>query len=159
MCSVLADVADLPVASACDDPVDHILNAWCPRCNQVRDAICPECQHAVEASGAEEKSGRQSCHEARQLEWIAAYRRLLLMLVAARNTKFTLQCYLLATGSGFAEGKSMTELAREWGVKKATVSKQCRAICGQLGIAPSQYMRKEETAQKFRLANRRPRKV
>jgi hypothetical protein len=158
MCGVLADVADLPIASASDDPIDHLLNAYCPRCNRVIDASCPDCGHAVEASGAEEKEANDSKSEARR-ELLAAYRRLLLMLVGARNTKFTLQCYLLATGSGFAEGRSMTEVACEWGVKKATVSKQCRAICAHLGIEPSRYMRKEETAQKFRLANRRPRRV
>lgn len=93
------------------------------------------------------------------LLWMKYFRRVLMLLEGARNAKFMLGCYFIATGDAFAEGLSMDEFARRWSVKKQTVSKQCRQICVQLGLPPSRYMRKPETAAKFRLANRRPRKI
>jgi hypothetical protein len=68
-------------------------------------------------------------------------------------------CYLIATGDAYADGVSMTEVAVTWGVTKAAVSKHCRLICAYLSIAPSQYMRKEATAAKFKTSNRRPVKL
>jgi hypothetical protein len=155
--SALHDVADLPMASACDHPADHVLEAMCPRCRHAVDAVCPTCHGNVESSGAEESETspeHKSC-----LTRTEFYRRLVLLIHNARNSKFTLGCYLLATGDGFADGVSMTEYGKAWGVRKATVSKQCRYICGYLGLPPSRYMRQEEVAQKFRLSNRRPRKI
>ena len=167
MSSAIADIADLPVASACDDPVDHFLTAWCPRCQHPVDAVCPTCNHTVEASGAvgesrnlesrkqkgEPTGAVQSC-----LSRSEFYRRFLQLLQTARNSKFTLGCYLIATGDAFAEGVSMAEFAKQWGVRRATVSKQCHLICAALGLPPSRYMRDEATCDKFRLTNRRPRK-
>jgi hypothetical protein len=159
--SALQDVADSPRASMCDHPADHLLEAMCPSCGHPVDACCPVCHGNVEQSGAIEKSGGrnpkaevQSC-----LTPADFYRRFVLLIQNARNSKFLLGCYLIATGDGFADGVSMTDYARHWGVRKATVSKQCRLICAYLGIKPSRYMRKEEVAERFRLSNRRPRRL
>lgn len=142
------DPADLPQASAHDHPIDHALEALCPHCQHPVDAVCPDCGAMVEMSG----SGANGA----PLTQAEFYRRFVLMLQSSRNAKFTLCCYLIATGDAFADGVSMTEVGRKWGVTKATVSKYCRFITGYLGIEPSRYMRKEELAQKFRLSNRRP---
>ena len=154
MCSAVADIADLPIASAHDDPVDHFLTAYCPGCKRVVDAACPDCGRTVEASGASTDGAAGS-----SLHRSEFYRRFLQLLQGARNSKFTLGCYLISTGDAFAEGVSMAEFARQWGVRRATVSKQCHLICAALGLPPSRYMRDEATCDKFRLSNRRPRKL
>jgi hypothetical protein len=154
------DLADSPRASSCDHPADHVLEALCPRCRHPVDAVCPACGSNVEASGAD--NGKEQMANGTLVSVLTPeefYRRFVLLVHNARNSKFTLGCYLIATGSGFADGVSMTDYAREWGVRKATVSKQCRYICGYLGIPPSRYMREEGVAAKFKLSNRRPRKV
>ena len=128
----------------------------CPRCGHVVDACCPECNGNVEASGAAVGDPGKSLSCLGPVEF---YRRLVVMLMNSRNTKFMLACYLISTGDGFADGVSMTDLAKKWSVRKATVSKQCRFICGYLGLPTSRYMRDEKVANKFKLTNRRPRKV
>jgi len=148
------DPAELPEASLNDHPADRLVEAFCPRCNASVNATCPECSGHVEAVGSDPGAAGVSSYT--RLEF---YRRLILLVQNSRNSKFTLGCYLIATGDAFADGISMTEYARTWSVKKATVSKHCRLICRYLGIPPSQYMRREETARKFRLANRRPTKM
>jgi hypothetical protein len=152
------DPAELPTASACDHPADHLLEALCPHCGRVVDACCPDCHRNVEASGAA-VGERVSAEASSCLGRVEFYRRLVVMLMNARNTKFLLGCYLISTGDGFADGVSMTAFAEKWGVRKATVSKQCRFICGYLGIPPSRYMREESVARGFALSNRRPRKM
>jgi hypothetical protein len=154
MCSAIADIADLPVASACDDPADHFLEAFCPRCQRAVNPVCPKCSNTVEASGASTDGAAASSITRSEF-----YRRFLQLLQGARNSKFTLGCYLISTGDAFAEGVSMAEYAKQWGVRRATVSKQCHLICAALGLPPSRYMRDEATCDKFRLSNRRPRKT
>lgn len=153
MCSA-ADVADLPIASCTDAPEDHFLTAWCPRCKTVVDAVCPDCATNLEASGASTDGAAAS-----MLTRSEYYRRLMQLLQSARNTKFTLACYLISTGDAFADGVTMAQCAKSWGVRTATVSKQCHLICALLGLRPSRYMRDEVTCDKFRLSNRRPRKA
>ena len=148
---ITCDPAEFTQASENDNPSDHMLEAMCPHCNHAVDAVCPGCGHNVEASGCDQKGtvlGRSEY-----------YRRLLLLLEKARNTKFMLGCYFIATGDRFADGVSMTEYAVKWSVTKANVSKQCRFICQYLGIPPSRSMRSEVTADKFRKTNRRPKKA
>jgi len=53
----------------------------------------------------------------------------------------------------------MDEYAKTWGVTKATVSKQCVAICAYLGLPPSRYMRQLDAKDSYRNANRRPQKI
>lgn len=149
-----ADVAELPIASTLDCPSDHFLIARCPVCDAEADASCPRCGAYLEASGA--------CHRGeveRLLALILLQRRVLQYIRSARDSKFTLECYLIAIGDSFADGISMKELGRRFGVTRATVSKQCRMICRMFGLKPSAYMRSEENCAKFRLSNRRPRRV
>lgn len=163
----------VPDVPSHDHPADRGLEANCPGCGHNVDAVCPDCQRHVEASGAsgasldticldthcDRRCGQASPTGAAGLPTLSRaefYRRFISLVQGSRNAKFTLGCYLIATGDGFADGVSMTEYARTWGVKKATVSKHCRMVCSFLSIAPSQYMRREETVQKFRSSNRRP---
>ncbi len=155
------DAADLPQASANDHPIDHMLEAMCPNCAHLVDAVCPACgNHVEEASPDDLKLFDVGGGVRTYLTPEEFYRRLVLMIQSARNSKFTAGCYLIASGSGFADGVSMTEFGRKWGVGKAAVSKNCKQICKYLGIPPSEkYMRKEATAEKFRTSNRRPHKT
>jgi hypothetical protein len=84
---------------------------------------------------------------------------LLTLVQSSRNSKFTIGCYLIATGDAYADGVTMAEFGKKWGVTRAAVSKHCRQICEYLGIPPSQYMRKEATAAGYRESNRRPHKT
>lgn len=143
------DPAELPEASAMDAPEDHCLEAYCPRCNHAVDAVCPNCRGNVDPSGAIEM----------KLPAGEFIRRVFTMVMDSRNKSFTICCYLIATGDAYADGKTMTEMAKEFGVTRAAVSKHCRAICAYLHIAPSRYMMKEETAAKYRLSNVRPAKA
>jgi hypothetical protein len=146
------DPADSNAASMTDHPEGHCLEAYCPRCRNVIDAVCPKCKSNVEPGGSATVDGPGlSC-----LTPADFYRRLLTLLQGQRNSKFTMVCYLIATGDAYADGVTMAEVAKAWGVTRAAVSKHCRIICNYLGIPPSQYMRKEETAAKYRESNRRP---
>ena len=142
------DPAELPRASTCDHPSEHILEAWCPHCEHEVDAVCPSCQANVESSGADGIGEPLTVSE--------FHRRLLLYLASKKNSKFAIYCFLIATGSGEADGLSMTVFARRFGVCKATVSKYCREIVETFNLPPSRYMLTEENAEKFKLTNRRP---
>lgn len=148
------DAADLPQASAHDHPAEHCLEAFCPRCQHAVDAACPKCKSHLEPAGATSAQGATS-----ELSRHEFYRRFVALVQNSRNAKFTLGCYLIATGDAYADGVGISEFGKAWGVGKATVSKHCRMICDLLGIPPSSYMRKEETRAKFRQSNRRPQKI
>ena len=153
MCCRAADVATLPIASAVDHPAEHYLTAWCPRCNHPVDCVCPDCRHNVEASGvSSDGPGASTLTRSDFLQ------RLFDLILNARNSKFTTGCCLIALGHPISDGISMADYARQWGVRRATVSKQCLLICAALGLPPSRLMRDEVTRAKFRLSNRRPRK-
>jgi len=142
------DPAELPRASTCDHPSEHILEAYCPHCEHEVDAVCPECRGNVEQHGNTFVAPFEAAAELQ--------RRVLHFLYSKRNSKFAIACFLMATGSSEADGVSMTELGASFGVTKATVSKYCREICEHFGIPPSRYMLSEENAAKFKLTNVRP---
>lgn len=148
------DPAQLPEASSHEQAEDHILEAWCPACAHAVDAQCPECRSYLEPAGVATHGRTPSV-----LQRTEFYRRFILLIQNARNSKFTLGCFLIATGDAFADGISMAAYARTWSVKKATVSKQCNYICRYLGLPPSRYMRGAETKPNYRAANTRPRKL
>ncbi len=145
------DLADSPLASTVDHPSEHILEAYCPHCEHEVDAICPSCRSTVESSGADESAGPISNAE--------FHRRLLQWIVSKKNSRVAIYCFMIATGSGDADGLSMTVISRRFGISKAAISKHCRDAVETFGIMPSRYMRTEENAAKFRLSNRRPVKV
>ena len=147
-----SDPSKLPTVAVNVKPEDKCLEAFCPRCRDVVDAVCPACRGNVDPGGA--VHGGVASRSA--FETPEFYRRFVTLLETSRNTKFTLVCFLLATGDAYADGVTMEEVAKEWKVCKATVSKQCVFICKYLGIPPSPYMRKEAAAEKFRQSNRRP---
>lgn len=147
------DPAELPQASQRDDPADHFLEAYCGRCGGAVDAVCPDCGNHVEPSGARD-AAKTSWLDRREF-----YRRFVDLIQRSRNSKFTLQCYLIATGDAYADGKSMTDVAKAASVTKAAVSKECNMICAFLQIPPSQYMRDEDSKESFRNSNYRPKKI
>jgi hypothetical protein len=148
------DPAQLPEASADDPPAGHMLEAHCPSCAHVVDAVCPKCKTHLEPAGVSTDGAAAS-----NLNRVEYYRRFVLLLQNARNTKFMLGCYLIATGDAFADGISMESYARTWSVTRATVSKQCVFICRYLGLPPSRYMRRAETKDSYRQSNTRPKKI
>jgi hypothetical protein len=152
--SLSADVADLPIASIKDDPVDHFLTGHCPKCDCEAQSACEQCGAYLRPGGA-----MRAFEIERLLGLIVLQRRVIYASLAARNTKFWIKCYLVASGDANAEGITMKEMARKSGVRTATVSKLCHIICAQFGFRPSAYMRDEATCAKFRLSNRRPRKL
>lgn len=144
--------ARVPTVSVTDHPADHCLEAYCRGCHNVVDAVCPKCKGNVEPAGHTTVDGPGLS----SLPHPEFYRRFVTLIQATRNSKFMLCCYLIATGDAYADGVSMAEVAKAWGVGRAAVSKQCRDICAHLGIQPSTYMRKEEAAARSRISNRRP---
>jgi hypothetical protein len=80
-------------------------------------------------------------------------------LASKKNSKLAIYCFLIATGSGEADGLSMTVFGRRFGVTKGLVSKYCREIVETFNLPPSRYMLTEENAAKFRDTNRRPVKI
>jgi len=147
------DPAELPEASSNDKPADHMLEAYCPKCLHVVDACCPDCGTHLEPAGATVDGASTST-----LTRGEYYRRFIVLIHNARNSKFMLGCYLIATGDAFADGVSMEEYARQWGVTRATVSKQCVFICAYLKLPPSRYMRAADTKDNYRNSNTRPQK-
>lgn len=144
----------MPQVAVLDNPEDHYLEAFCDRCHDVVDAVCPKCRGHVHPAGAcTTNAPERSSYGSAQF-----YRRFANLIQASRNSKFMLACYLIATGDAYADGITMEHTAEAWGVCKGTVSKQCVFICKYLGIPPSPYMRKEDAGEKFRQSNRRPTK-
>jgi hypothetical protein len=80
------------------------------------------------------------------------------MIKTSRNLAFFFDCFLISTGDANADGVSMAEVAKEWSVTKATVSKQCNFICAYLALPPSRYMRDEGAKESYRAINVRPQK-
>ena len=128
-----------------DHLADHALEAFCGTCQHLVDAVCPDCRRMVESSGAEEATTPLSAS--------VFHRRLLAYFYSKRNAKFAIACFFIATGQAEADGLSMSQVAVNCGVTKATVSKYCREICEHFAIPPSRYMRKEENAATSRMSN------
>jgi hypothetical protein len=126
------------------------------------DASCPECHEHLEPAGAEGGASGSDLNpqpSTLNLSRSDFLHRLFDLILTARNSKFTAGCILIALGHPLADGISMADYARQWGVSRATVSKQCLLICAALHLPPSRFMRDEATRAKFRLSNHRPRKL
>lgn len=74
-----------------------------------------------------------------------------LLLQHRKNPDLSIQCLSLVLGIGY-EGKSMTEIARENNVSRATVSHRCISYCRKLGIPPVRAMRRQEGQENCRAA-------
>lgn len=85
-----------------------------------------------------------------------AIRTLLAIIVSRKNKALAVECLCIATGLGFAEGKTMTDVARRFGIKKQTVSKDVRQMMDELNLPPSPYMRSMASRETFRLTNCHP---
>ncbi len=144
------DPSELPQASVTHE--HKPLEAICQRCNKPGDAICPHCHHEyTDESLAEDPSLK--------LKTLQRFADLARHIQARRNAKFWWVCFLVATGDADADGRSMTQIAAEWGVGKATVSKICVSICARLGIPPSRAMLSSEARNSYKKSNRRKTKT
>src|SRR5947207_1280816 len=90
------DPAEYSRACTTDEPSDHYLEGYCPECAHEVDAVCPKCQRHVESSGATDGYSAESTSD--------FHRRLLYFLYSKRNSKFTIACFFIATGSLEADG-------------------------------------------------------
>jgi hypothetical protein len=134
-----------------DTPANHNTPGICHQCGRGGDLICPHCKSTdTEAEGLNQidKSGL-----------VERYRRLLMDAMSKKNTKYYIGCILIATGDPAAEGVSMADYAKAWGVTRAAVSQHCVAICTFLGMPPSEYMRSEAARDSYRKHNVRKVKV
>lgn len=130
-----------------DTPSNHNTPGVCHQCGRGGDLACPHCNSTdTEAEGL---------HQVDKAGLVEKYRRLLMDAMEKRNTKYYIGCILIATGDPAAEGVSLVEYAKEWGVTRAAVSKHCVAICTYLGIPPSDYMRSEQARESYRKHNKR----
>ena len=128
------------------------LEAVCPSCGKNGDAFCPHCHAEYHPDSLVEDYGFRPSTAQELLKKMGDFAS---WVMTKRNTKFWWECYLIATGSAAADGRSMTGVAKEWGVSKATVSKHCVMICARLGVIPSRAMLSEEARNKYKLTNRR----
>ena len=71
-------------------------------------------------------------------------------LVAAGNTRLTVECLAVALGLSAYNGESMTVIAKRHGVTRAAVSKRCVDITTQLDLPPSRAMRSEKARKTYR---------
>ena len=71
-------------------------------------------------------------------------------LIAAGNTRLTVECLAVALGLSAYNGESMTVIAKRHGVTRAAVSKRCVDITTQLNLPPSRAMRSEKARKTYR---------
>lgn len=147
---MIDDPANLPEASCTHAHVT--VEAVCPKCSRHGDAICPHCHAEYQPDCLVEDYGFRPSTTQELLKKMAD---LANWIQSKRNAKFWWCCFLIATGNTHADGRSMTDVAKEWGVGKATVSKHCVMICARLGIMPSRAMLPEPARNRYKLNNRR----
>jgi hypothetical protein len=73
-------------------------------------------------------------------------------LLAAPNTRLTLECLALALGLSAYNGESMSDIAKRHGLCRAAVSKRCVDITRRLNLRPSRAMRSEAARAVYRRA-------
>lgn len=78
-------------------------------------------------------------------------RALVGVLLADPNPALGRQCLALVTGIGY-DGSSMSEIAKQHGVTRASISKRCVELCETLGIPPTRAMRPVGNRQRCRAA-------
>lgn len=141
--------------ATCEDQ-HKTLECVCMSCGKPGDAICPHCHSELGPDSPVEDYGFRPSTPQQLLAKFAEWAR---ELTSSRNAKFQLACFLVAAGDVNLDGISMTDIAKEWNVNKATVSKQCVAICARLGIPPSRWMKDIEAKQSYRNRNVRKTKT
>ena len=125
------------------------VEAICPRCHLPGDAICPHCKADLHPQCLVEDFNSPA-----GMNNLIVFSEFVRVATRKRNSKFWLVCYLIAAGSAEAGGVSMVDVAKEFRVTKACVSKTCVAISKMLPM-PSRYMRREAAREVYRKTNRR----
>jgi len=83
----------------------------------------------------------------RERETIA---RLVSEFIESKNPRMVAQCYDFTFQLGLMMGRSQTAIADEHGVRKATVSKICRTIVKNFGVAPARGMKSPKAVATYR---------
>ena len=89
----------------------------------------------------------KSALSTRERETIA---RLVSEFIEAKNPQLIAQCYDFTYQLGLMMGRSQVSIAEEHGVRKATVSKICRAIVRNFGIPPARGMKSPKAVEGYR---------
>ncbi len=131
------------------------LEAHCLGCGKNGDAVCPHCGSEYGPDSPIEEYRFKISTNAEFLKKFADFAGY---VKAARNGRFWLECFTVASGDASADGESMEEIAKRWSVTKACVSKTCIAVCARLGIPPSRAMRDEASRDLYKQHNRRNKK-
>ena len=71
-----------------------------------------------------------------------------------QNPRLEAECISLAFGFGAARGKTMTEVAQQYGVTRATVSKRVREIQRAFNLPVSEFMKSDRARDTYALTNR-----
>jgi len=70
------------------------------------------------------------------------------------NPRLEAECISLAFGFGAARGQTQTQVAKQYGVTRATVSKRVREIKRAYHLPTSEYMKSESACDTYKLTNR-----
>ena len=155
MLSEISEYAAAIETTAAPEGERRTVEAVCCNCGLPGDAVCPHCRHEYTADSLVPPDGKIS---ATPEQLIARFAALARHIGEQRNARFWWACFLIATGQADADGVSMADLGRKWGVGRAAVSKICVEICARMGLPPSRSMRSEGSKKSFQLSNRRNRK-
>ena len=83
-------------------------------------------------------------------------RSILGIIVSADNTGLSAKCFCLAAGmEDLIDGVSQAQIAKEYGVRRATVSHRVKELCRSLGLSPSRSMKSIEQCEKYRQSRNR----
>ena len=70
------------------------------------------------------------------------------------NPRLEAECISLAFGFGAPRGQTQTQVAKQYGVTRATVSKRVREIKRAYHLPTSEYMKSESACDTYKLTNR-----
>ena len=79
---------------------------------------------------------------------------ILLQIVCEPDTKFAAEIMAMACGVEIEEGRTVTSLAKKYGVTKQAVSKRIVLFAERLQLPPSIYMRPVADREIYRLCNK-----
>ncbi|MEQ1862777.1 MAG: hypothetical protein ABMA13_22885 [Chthoniobacteraceae bacterium] len=161
------DASDLPAAShrpdmagAVDSMEDRLLETIArqsvalpvgmqrPAFNRIVAGVAISALHEAARDGTLRELFGEAEPSTGDLEMVT---RVLAELIDAANPRLQAKCLAYVLGLNLNGGKSETEIAREEGVKKATVSKRCIRIREAFGLPPSRGMKQDRARASYRV--------